>query len=33
MGGEYKITEHWILTGEVGLGSREQVLVGTTYRF
>jgi len=33
MGGEYKITDHWILTGEVGLGSREQVLVGTSYRF
>ena len=33
MGGEYKITNHWILTGEVGLGGREQVLVGTTYRF
>jgi len=33
MGGEYKITEHLILTGEVGLGSREQVLVGTSYRF
>jgi len=33
MGGEYKFTEHWVLTGEVGLGGREQVLVGTTYRF
>ena len=33
MGGEYKITDHWVLTGEVGLGNREQVLIGTTYRF
>lgn len=33
MGGEYRFTEHWILSAEVGLGSREQVLVGTSYRF
>ena len=33
MGGEFKITDHWVLTGEVGMGHRGQVLVGTTYRF
>ena len=32
-GGEYKLTDHWILTAEAGFGKREQVLVGTTYRF
>ena len=33
MGGEYKLSEHWILTSEVGLGNRQQILFGTSYRF
>jgi len=33
VGGEYKITNNWILTAEIGLGGREQVMAGTTYRF
>ncbi|MEI6178680.1 MAG: hypothetical protein WCS43_17440, partial [Verrucomicrobiota bacterium] len=33
LGGEFEITKHWILTGEVGLGHREQVMFGTSYRF
>ena len=32
-GAEYKLTDHWFLTAEVGFGHREQVLLGTTYRF
>ena len=33
VGGEYKISNNWILMAEVGFGGREQVLAGTTYRF
>lgn len=33
VGGQYEISEKWILSAEIGFGDRTQVLLGTTFRF
>ena len=33
VGGEYRISDQWILSAEIGFGDRTQVLLGTSYRF